>query len=175
MASGKSNFCILLFAYKSMWLPGIRQKRCCRLIGRHTCRTCGEVWPRGQNQHPFTQVPAATSFDQGVKGRKTPIFPGAKQKTPAAFQLVKEGGVLLRRSAFFFDKLRRAALSSRPPVCLPAMRRFIPALRGLLLHRPPPRRALRRPPPAPPQPLRGTPAPTAPHTARRRCPPAGQK
>ena len=26
MASGKSNFCILLFAYKSMWLPGIRQK-----------------------------------------------------------------------------------------------------------------------------------------------------
>ena len=44
MASGKSNFCILLFAYKSMWLPGIRQKRCCRLIGRHTCvRVCGAI------------------------------------------------------------------------------------------------------------------------------------
>ena len=53
-----------------------------RLISR---QTFGEVWPRGQNQYPFARMPAATSFDQGVKGRKTPFSPGTQQKMPAAF------------------------------------------------------------------------------------------
>ena len=53
-----------------------------RLISR---QTFGEVWLRGQNQYPFARMPAATSFDQGVKGRKTPFISVAKRKTLAAF------------------------------------------------------------------------------------------
>ena len=46
MASGKSNFCILLFAYKSMWLPGIRQKGAAGSSADIPAYTCGAVWPR---------------------------------------------------------------------------------------------------------------------------------
>ena len=81
MASGKSNFCILLFAYKSMWPPGIGQKGAVDSSADIPVPTaCGEVWPHGRMQHPFAWVPAATSFDQGVKGRKTPFSPAPSEK-----------------------------------------------------------------------------------------------
>ena len=70
-----------LCAYKSMWLPGIRQKGAAGLSADTPAR---QVWPRGQNQHPLTRVPAAMYFGQGAKVHKAPSSPAANGMRPAA-------------------------------------------------------------------------------------------
>ena len=80
-------------ARKSRWLPGIRQKGAADLSAdipaRQVCGTAppppsGTVWPRGQNQHPLTRVPAAMYFGQGAKVHKAPSSPAASGMRPAA-------------------------------------------------------------------------------------------
>ena len=73
--SGKSNFCVLLFADKRTWLPGIGQRGCCRLSADIFSQILGVVWPRGQNQRPFVQAAAATTFFRREKGGKTRCSP----------------------------------------------------------------------------------------------------
>ena len=79
---GRSNFCILLFADKSMWLPGIRQEGAVDTPADIFSLVLDAIWPRDHKQHYFMRVHAATSFDQGVKGRKTPRFPAPSGATP---------------------------------------------------------------------------------------------
>ena len=72
---GGSNFCVLLFADKRTWLPGIGQRGCCRLSADIFSQILGVVWPRGQNQRPCVQAAAATTFFRREKGGKTRCSP----------------------------------------------------------------------------------------------------
>ena len=57
----------------------------CQWFGSQTTPPpSGTVWPRGQNQHPFTRVPAAMYFGQGAKVHKTPSSPAASGMRPVA-------------------------------------------------------------------------------------------
>ena len=83
-----------LCAYKSMWLPGIRQKGAAGLSADIPAR---QVWPHGQTfpksaarlaanrmVHPPARRCAATAFFRREKGSKTRRSPAANGMRPAA-------------------------------------------------------------------------------------------
>ena len=94
---GGSNFCVLLFADKRTWLPGIGQRGCCRLSADIFSQILGVVWPRGQNQRPFVQAAAATTFFRREKGGKTRCSPALLRE--GTFRAVREtpAGTACRR------------------------------------------------------------------------------
>ena len=83
-----------------------RRQTCLRKYAAQSLRRpSGTVWPRGQNQHPFTRVPAAM--------RPCPVHPAASINEPPAphreRQVAAKGGMLQTRS-------RPQSCGFRPPV-----------------------------------------------------------
>ena len=111
-SSRKSNFCILLFAYKSMWLPGIRQEDAAD-------SSAAKPFPsmrRSHVQHNTARVPRRTPFwPKPQKGAKAlfPVHPAASINEPPAphraRQVAAKGGMLQTRS-------RPQYCGFRPPV-----------------------------------------------------------
>jgi len=66
-----ASFCLLT---KGRGCP-VSGKGVLPVIGRHILTNLGVVWPRGQNQLPFVQAAAATTFFRREKGSKTRCSP----------------------------------------------------------------------------------------------------
>ena len=68
-------------------------KKALPVAGRHTCIHLQCIWPRGQNQHPFTQVPRRSAFwPKPQKAPKTlfPLHPAASTNESPAPHRVRQ-------------------------------------------------------------------------------------
>ena len=93
-SGGKSNFCILLFAYKSMWLPGIRQKGAAGLSADTPARqACGAAKPFPSLRRVWPQTGWCIPLHEGV--RPLPFF-GVKKAAKHAVPR-RQTGCALRR------------------------------------------------------------------------------
>ena len=95
----------------SGWLPGIRQKRCCRLIGRHTCaRSLRRSLAAKEIVHPvhgclrprpLTRAPEGQAYVPAVHPPKRPF----------SRRQAKNAGGVFRRHRFGWAKIRFSSYS----------------------------------------------------------------